>query len=156
MKCENCGREEVNFHFSANINGNITEKHLCTECAGKLGYTDRTTVRTEASFEDIFMELFGARPNRRAFGGYSMMLPTFFIPAVGVLVPNTGYGETEAEADEPSKPAEIKPEIDPEMQRRREVNMLREQMKLAAEAEDFEKAAACRDSIKKLENGENS
>lgn len=161
MKCENCGKEEVNFHFTSNINGNITEKHLCAECAGKLGYTDKPAVRPEASFEDIFMELFGAKPNRRVFSGYGLMLPTFIIPTMGMLVPNTGYAEEaeeteEAEKVKSEKPVQIKPEIDAEMQKRREVNILRGQMKQAAEAEDYEKAAALRDSIKKLENGENS
>ena len=37
MKCEHCGNEEVSFHYTSNINGNITEKHLCSQCAGKFG-----------------------------------------------------------------------------------------------------------------------
>ena len=154
MKCENCGKEEVNFHFTANINGNITEKYLCADCAGKLGYTQRPAVRPESSFEDIFMDLFGAKPNRRAIGGYGIMLPTFIIPAMGVLMPAEDYDETE-EA-EPETPMETKPEIDTVMQKRREVNILHEKMKKAAEAEDYEMAATLRDSIKKLENSENS
>lgn len=154
MKCENCGNEEVNFHFTAEINGNITEKHLCTECAGKLGYMGKSDNKPEASFEDVFTDLFGARPSRRVFSGYGLMLPTFIIPTVGVFMPNAGYEEDdETETD---KPVEIKQEIDLEMQRRRELNIMREQMKKAAEAEEFERAAALRDSIKSLENGENS
>lgn len=154
MKCENCGKEEVNFHLTANINGNITEKHLCAECAGKLGYTDKSLTRPEASFEDIFAELFGARPNKRVFSGYGLMFPTIIIPTIGVLVPDNGDDETEDL--EPERKAEIKPVIDAQMQKRREINILREQMKQAAEAEDFDKAAELRDSIKKLENGVNS
>ena len=37
---------------------------------------------------------------------------------------------------------------------RRERNILREQMRQAAEEEDFEKAAQLRDELKKLENTE--
>lgn len=153
MKCENCGKEEVNFHFSANINGNITEKHLCAECAAKLGFTDKSVHGPEPSFEDIFLDLFGTRAGRRMLSGYNLVFPTFIIPTMGVFVPDTRYDDGGTQT---KTPADIKPEIDSEMQKRREINILREQMHQAAEADDFEKAAALRDSIKKLEIGENS
>ena len=41
MKCENCGKNEVTFVYQSNINGHVEEKHLCSECAEKLGYTQR-------------------------------------------------------------------------------------------------------------------
>ena len=44
--------------------------------------------------------------------------------------------------------------VDPELARRRERNELREQMRAAAEAEDYEKAARLRDRLKALENGQ--
>jgi protein-arginine kinase activator protein McsA len=43
--------------------------------------------------------------------------------------------------------------VDEEMKRRREINILRERMRVAAEAEEYEKAAELRDAIKKLEIG---
>ena len=46
-KCDNCGREEVNFHDTSNINGKVTEKHLCSECAAKLGYADDMCIDTD-------------------------------------------------------------------------------------------------------------
>jgi len=154
MKCDNCGIEEVHFHYASNINGNITEKHLCAECASKLGFTGRPAFRPEMFFEDALMEFFGGRPNRRVFSGYGMMVPTFVIPTLGMIVPRPALDGTVPKPEAP--PAELKPEIDLEMQKRREINVLREQMRQAADAEDYEKAAAFRDSIKKLENGENS
>ena len=39
MKCEHCGKNEVTFVYQSNINGKVTEKHLCGECAEQLGYT---------------------------------------------------------------------------------------------------------------------
>ena len=154
MKCDNCGIEEVHFHYASNINGNITEKHLCAECASKLGFTGRPAFRPETIFEDAFMEFFGGRPARRMFGGYGMMFPTFVIPTLGMIVPRPAFDGTGPRAEAP--PAEMKPEIDLEMEKRRRINVLREQMRQAADAEDYEKAAAIRDSIKKLENGEDS
>jgi protein arginine kinase activator len=155
MNCENCGKDEVNFHFTSNINGSILEKNLCADCAEKLGYTDKAMTRPEMSFEEIFTELFGGRPNRRMLNGYGMVFPTFVIPTIGVIVPDQN-GASQEQAVQPAVvPADIKPEIDEEMKRRREINILREQMRSAAEEENFERAATLRDSIRRLENGEN-
>ena len=38
MKCENCGKNEVAFVYRSSVNGRVEEKHLCAECARKLGY----------------------------------------------------------------------------------------------------------------------
>ena len=38
MKCENCGKNEVTFVYQSNVNGQVEEKHLCAQCAEKLGY----------------------------------------------------------------------------------------------------------------------
>lgn len=37
MKCQNCGKNEVNVHLRQNINGQVSEYALCSECAEKLG-----------------------------------------------------------------------------------------------------------------------
>lgn len=37
MKCQNCGKNEVNVHLRQNINGQVSEYELCSECAEKLG-----------------------------------------------------------------------------------------------------------------------
>ena len=33
MKCEKCNKNEATFHSMTNINGKVTEKHLCSDCA---------------------------------------------------------------------------------------------------------------------------
>ena len=38
MKCENCGKNEVTFVYRSNVNGHVEEKHLCSDCAEKLGW----------------------------------------------------------------------------------------------------------------------
>ena len=35
MKCEKCGKNEATCFYSSNINGKITEKHLCSQCAAE-------------------------------------------------------------------------------------------------------------------------
>lgn len=47
MLCENCKKKEANFHKVSNINGKITEYHLCSDCANKANIT-------MDDFSDIF------------------------------------------------------------------------------------------------------
>ena len=34
MKCDRCGKNEATFYYKSNINGRVTETHLCPDCAG--------------------------------------------------------------------------------------------------------------------------
>ncbi len=52
MKCQNCNKNEANAYIRKNINGKITEMHLCSECAEKLGLMHDFTV--ENIFGDTF------------------------------------------------------------------------------------------------------
>ena len=54
MKCENCGKNEVTFIYQSNINGKVTEKHLCSECAEKLGYTQKIAARNRSMMQSFF------------------------------------------------------------------------------------------------------
>ncbi|MFR6039929.1 MAG: hypothetical protein ACLUHL_00720 [Dysosmobacter welbionis] len=47
MKCENCGKNEVTFVYRSNVNGHVEEKHLCSDCAEKLGYTQRLGAQSQ-------------------------------------------------------------------------------------------------------------
>ena len=37
MKCQHCGKNEANVHLRQNINGQVTEHALCTQCAEQMG-----------------------------------------------------------------------------------------------------------------------
>ena len=54
MKCENCGKNEVTFVYQSNINGKVTEKHLCSECAEKLGYTQKIAAHSQRMMQNFF------------------------------------------------------------------------------------------------------
>ena len=61
MKCENCGKNEVTFVYRSNINGRVEEKHLCSACAEKLGYTQRINAGGRRMMQDFFGNgLFGS------------------------------------------------------------------------------------------------
>ena len=191
MKCQKCGKNDVNFHFSSNINGCVTEAHLCAECAGESGYDfsgafDTDSLLDTASLfdtgsvfgvmsllDDLFAP-FAARgrvmPMAVPLVGYNVLLPLRTLPWGGFYT----RGNAEAQADEQAgecscggacesqstehvcTPAENEGKtargahIDEEMQKRREMNALREQMRIAAQNEDFEKAAELRDKLKEM------
>ncbi len=37
MKCQHCGKNEANVHLRQNINGQVTEHALCSQCAEQMG-----------------------------------------------------------------------------------------------------------------------
>ena len=105
MKCENCGKNEVSFVYQSNINGKREEKHLCADCARKLGYADgilaqqRRMMRgMESLFDDSFFggsllgDFFGERTalngRRNRFFGEDLF-DDFFreMPALGSGTP---------------------------------------------------------------------
>lgn len=49
MLCDKCKKNPATFHQVVNINGKITEKHLCSECAKKFG-----VLVNNANFDDDF------------------------------------------------------------------------------------------------------
>ena len=53
MKCENCGKNEVTFVYRSNVNGHVEEKHLCSDCAEKLGYTQRLGAQSPVSYTHL-------------------------------------------------------------------------------------------------------
>ena len=62
MKCSNCGKNEVSFTYTSNINGKVTRHQLCSECAQKLGYADSMGsmfARTERMMNRMMGSFFG-------------------------------------------------------------------------------------------------
>ena len=75
MKCEHCGKNEVSFVYRSNINGKVEEKHLCSECAEKLGYTQKVAAQSRSMMQDFFGNSF--------FGGG--LLNDFFSPMPSLM-----------------------------------------------------------------------
>ncbi len=55
MYCENCGKNQATTHIKRVINGVATQKHLCRECAAKLGLVPKDA----NSLADILSSMFG-------------------------------------------------------------------------------------------------
>jgi len=145
MKCQKCGKNEVNFHYASNVNGSITETYLCSVCATESGY----------DIGQMFDSMF---PIRGVSGFMPMAIPMVqtYAQLPFIMQPRAGIGSTpalsRAESCECgctlSSPGVMDVEVDEKMIKRRELNM---QMRAAVEKEDFETAAKLRDKIKELE-----
>ena len=154
MKCEICGNNEVTFVYRSNINGKVTEKHLCSRCAAEQGYT-----RGLAESHERLMRSFWGDD----FFGRSIldgcMLPRLGFHALGEELFDDFFREMPAlTAEAPQAPvAAGKKEllVDEQEQgrfaRMRRLNALRLEMKKAVRREDFEQAAKLRDEIRALE-----
>ena len=146
MKCEKCNEREANFFYSSNINGNMSQRHLCSECAHEEGFGE--LLRPGAMFDDAFdglfddffspMRSFMSLPSFDFFGGGRgrIMAPSF--PRLRIVL------------DEP-KPAtkEAKPamEVDEATKLLREKEALKAQLAEAVKDENFEKAIELRDRL---------
>ena len=153
MKCEHCGNNEVTFVYRSNINGQIEEKHLCADCAEKLGYTQRLAAQNRSMMQNFFgrNSLFG--------GGF---LDDFFTPIptlMGRMLENPfddffaempALGAAPAEQKEPAEEHADKPGEN-RFSRLRQANALRMEMKKAIRQENFERAAEIRDQLRQME-----
>ena len=161
MKCEKCGKNEVSFHYSSNINGKITEKHLCSECAAEFEHSEDYT-NTMSMFDEMngmFNNMFGSIFERLSLPGawddFGFRMPTMVMPRINIML--SGHPAVEEHREKMSGKPEIKQaeqEVDEEMNKRRRLNELRAMMEKAAKQEDYEKAIELREQIKALESGE--
>ena len=153
MKCENCGKNEVTFVYQSNVNGQITEKHLCSECAEKLGYTQKLAAHSQRMMQNFFGgglldDFFTPFPS--LLGRMNRMLESPFddffadMPALGA--PAEARQETQ-------KPQEtlLEQEEQNQISKTRQLNALRMEMQKAVAEENFERAAELRDEIHSME-----
>ena len=152
MKCEHCGKNEVTFVYQSNINGQVEEKHLCAQCAEKLGYTQRVAAQSrrmmQSLFDGSFMQDFFS-PQPFLLGRMNRLLDDPFddffaeMPALGAPRPET---------EEPQKKENL---VDEKEQSRfsklRQLNALKHELKQAVRQEEFERCAQLRDQIHALE-----
>ena len=159
MKCEHCGKNEVTFIYQSNVNGTVTEKHLCGECARELGYAKQFAARNQRMMQDFFGNSF--------FGG--SLLSDFFSPMPSLMsrmnrmlenpfddffteMPVLGEKTPQqAEKDARKQESLVGREEEETFNRQRKLNALRMEMRKAVEEENFERAAQLRDEIRGME-----
>ena len=155
MKCEKCGKNEANYYYSSNINGNVTEKHLCSECAREFENSGdyMNTKNMFVDMENMFSGLFGRDRFLSGWDDFGFRMPTMLLPRINIMLGAHPSATESAPASAPEVSHSDQP-VDPEMSRRRQLNELRNQMEAAAREENYEKAIELREKIKELENGE--
>lgn len=167
MLCQNCGKHEATTHIKSVVNGEYTQLHLCSTCAGKLGYGDvfsgfgfdlgdffgnffskpKTTLSSAKvercekcgmSFEEIVKN--GKIGCADCYGKFYEML----LPSIQRI-----HGKTQHNG----KVANIIDEKETVKEKTKEeiIAELKEEMKTAIEEQNFERAAELRDEIKAKE-----
>ena len=159
MKCENCGKNEVTFIYQSNINGKVTEKHLCSECAEKLGYTQKIAARNRSMMQSFFGgsllgngffdDFFSPMPSLMGRSGWLLEDPfdDFFaaMPALRAAPVQQQEEQQKQQKDLGGKEEQSR------FAYMRQVNALKLEMKKAVHQENFERAAQLRDQIHQLE-----
>lgn len=141
MKCERCGRNEATFYYQSNINGRVTQVHLCPDCAAELGYTSRL----EQSFRPFRRSFFDPFSLLEDFGMLSNRMTEFPAPLEEAARAAAGIPEdTDTPAGLVGRDEAVR------LQKERERNALEAQLKNAVDSENYEEAARLRDELKKL------
>ena len=146
MKCEKCGKRVANYHYMSNVNGKVTEQHLCDQCAAELEGKDNVFANAGKMFDQMWNNFWGdgfGRLTMPSFGSF-FGAPTLVMPRFQLTLDHPAATQETTESTATTT-------ADPEMAKQRQINMLREQIKTAVENEQYEKAAELRDQIRALE-----
>lgn len=158
MKCENCGKNEVTFVYRSNVNGHVEEKHLCSDCAEKLGYTQRINAGSRMMQNFFGNSLFGNSffddffsPMPSLFGRMNRMLDDPFDDFFAEMPALSAAPAQQQEPQQEKKDDLVGQEDQSRFSYMRQMNALRMELKKAVHQENFERAAELRDQIRSLE-----
>ncbi|MCR5149766.1 MAG: UvrB/UvrC motif-containing protein [Clostridiales bacterium] len=166
MLCQNCGKKEATTHIKQIFGGEMSENHLCRDCASHLGYGDMlpgfglNISQLLSGFAGDFDLPAPARETLRcpkcgaSFGeivstgnvGCSECYHTFYERLLPIIEQTHGKSR--------HTPSHSSPVKEKEKTKEEKIAALRLEMSSAVSREDFETAAALRDQIKTLEGGE--
>ncbi|MGI6013312.1 MAG: hypothetical protein ACOX7K_03385 [Oscillospiraceae bacterium] len=163
MKCEKCNKNEAILHYTMNINGEFSERHLCADCAREEGFGEMFHDNLFGFGDSLFDRSFGYNRMGRSlfdsfFGGSmfpsfgrSLMAPSIAFPRIQVTLDNHRQNTTAPERAAVSADEKIPQDAGNEIRQKRELNALRHQLEQAIRAEEFEKCIELRQKIQELE-----
>ena len=163
MLCEKCGKNLATTHIKTSINGVVESHHLCAQCA-KMS----AAVQNQFGLEDLLGSFFGetvkAIPHsdkRKRCDGCGMCFDDIvqsgrvgcdrcYSTFLEQLLPSLQrmHGKAYHAGKKP------RPTISAAPTREQKLESLREELKAAVDAEQFEEAAKLRDQIKELQKEE--
>jgi protein arginine kinase activator len=161
--CDRCGKNEAAIHFTQIQNNETTTRHLCETCAAALGLDPGPGAGTTAPLADFLAQMGKALAGESlapggACPGCGLTLADFkrtgrlgcarcwavFEPSLkGLLRKLHGGTQHVGKVYLPPDPTE--------MDRTARATSLRRSLQRAVDEEDFERAAALRDQIRRLE-----
>ena len=165
MLCQNCGKYEATTQVKRIVNGESAEAHLCSDCAKALGYND-----VFGGFGNTFGDLLGSffgEPQVSAISSRTIRCEkcgnTFndivnsgkigcadcYTTFYDKLLPSLQriHGKTRHEGKNPTI-------IKAEVTNVNPIEDLEEQLRIAIDEQNFEKAAQLRDKINELKEGQ--
>jgi protein arginine kinase activator len=164
MLCEKCGKRTATTHIKTNINGKITQHHLCGQCAAESGYNQPMGLGMGLGMTGLLGSLFGDLPETSVHAGsptrcegcgmsfdeiahsgkvgcdrcyttfYDEMLPSL----------QRIHGKS-------SHNGKVPRTASPEVKKESRLEKLKAELSSAVAAQEFEKAAQLRDEINQLE-----
>ena len=151
MKCDRCKKNEACCNSITNINGKVTEKHLCGECASK----DNEFEINSRSYLDDFMSDFKTSFSyfTNPFSSTMLDFDDFFDNEFGNnFLKFNSSKENNNESEKTLKSSKKKDEISENEKKALELKKLDIQLKKAVVEERYEDAIILRDKIKELKN----
>lgn len=126
MLCYHCNENQADYRFLVNIMGNMGEVHLCGDCVKQ--------------FQQYAGSLFQDAHNHVQATGWNL----------------SGAPVDAGQTDAPPRPLGEDPfplDAGEDVKRRRKLNELKSQLRMAVSSENYERAAMLRDEIAKNEKG---
>lgn len=162
MLCQKCNKNEAEFHYKTNINGQVSELHLCAACAAKAGQDSLFPFGGSylSSVLSDFMEPLTQQPElgrcplcgatardiqRSGKVGCAKCYETFdrlLLPYIKRI-----HGVTRHNGKLPSSAGAA-------LQQQRTMEAIKAELQKAVEAQEYERAAELRDKLKALQNGQ--
>jgi len=160
MLCNECGKNEATVHVTHIVNGKKTENHLCEECAKQ----NQTILNSTFSMENLFFDMLNNAFNGATYSlskscstcgmtydefrnvgkfGCGDCIDTFkskLMPAVKNI---QGYDTHQGK---------IPKRAGGDYKKQKDMEKLKEQLKLMIDQEEYEKAAQLRDKIREMES----
>ena len=160
MLCQSCKKRTATTYMKQNINGHVTEMHLCSECAAKQGITDFWN--SGFGLDDFWGSLF-SEPNvrlqadnlrcegcGRSFAEIAQNgkpgCPTCYQTFYDRLLPTIQRIHGKAQ-----HVGKLPDEADTELKEEQQLKKLKDELSNAVAAQEYEKCAELRDRIKALE-----
>ena len=160
MLCEKCGKNAATIYIKNNINGNITESRVCSQCANEDYKNNMNWLEQNLGGFDLFNALNYGKPSHNVAGKACPLCATSF--AQIVQSGRIGCGECYETFKSELEPTVIKmhgrvkhtgkipKNLNQKISAKRRIEELNIKLKKLIEVQNFEEAALVRDEINSL------